>query len=77
MRFEIVVDTLGAELEELRGLRDAGYGIPLDPYALSNEAEFFAVSSESYFERPRLLRIKLPGVYELLDSFYRLGTAGW
>lgn len=70
-------ERLGAELEELRGLRDAGYGIPLDGYALSNEAEFFAVASESYFERPRLLRIKLPGVYELLDSFYRLGPAGW
>jgi hypothetical protein len=70
-------DRLGQELEELRAQRDAGRGIPLDAYALSNEAEFFAVSTESYFERPRLLRIRLPRLYELLDSFYRLGPAEW
>jgi Mlc titration factor MtfA (ptsG expression regulator) len=70
-------DTLGEELEDLRDQRDAGRGIPLDGYALTNEAEFFAVATESYLERPRLLRMKLPGVYELLDSFYRLGPAGW
>lgn len=69
--------TLAAELAALRDARAQGYGIPLDSYALSDEAEFFAVSTESYFERPRLLKIRLPRVYDLLDSFYRLGPAEW
>ncbi|HEX6987219.1 MAG TPA: M90 family metallopeptidase [Planctomycetaceae bacterium] len=68
---------LGAELDALRSQRDAGRGIPLDDYALTNEAEFFSVATESYFERPRLLRLKLPRLYGLLDSFYRLSPAEW
>lgn len=65
------------EFETLRRQYDAGLGIPLDPYALTNLAEFLAVSTESYLERPRLLQLKLPALYALLDSFYRLQPATW
>ena len=71
------VHILGEEFETLRALRAAGRGIPLDDYALTNEAEFFSVATESYMERPRLLMLKLPRLYELLDSFYRLNPAQW
>lgn len=69
--------TLSQEYETLQHLFAAGRGIPLDAYALTNHAEFFAVATESYLERPRLLRIKLPRLYELLDGFYRLRPAEW
>ena len=68
---------LHAELDALRDQRDSGRFIPLDDYALTDEAEFFAVATESYVERPRLLMLKLPRLYGLLDSFYRLDPARW
>jgi Mlc titration factor MtfA (ptsG expression regulator) len=74
---EIWNATLQNELNELRRQYDSGFGIPIDPYGLTNAAEFFAVSTESYLERPRLLQIKLPRLYELLDSFYQLRPAEW
>ena len=43
----------------------------LDPYGATNEAEFFAVATESFFERPVELRDALPALYDLLAGFYR------
>jgi hypothetical protein len=42
----------------------------LNPYGATNEAEFFAVATESFFERPRKLRERLPDLYEELRRFY-------
>jgi Mlc titration factor MtfA (ptsG expression regulator) len=69
--------TLQREFDTLRQQYEAGFGIPLDPYGLTNLAEFLAVSTESYLERPRLLQLKLPTLYALLDSFYRLQPTSW
>lgn len=38
----------------------------IDPYGATNEAEFFAVVSEYFFERPELLKDNHPELYELL-----------
>ena len=48
----------------------------LDPYALEDPAEFFAVASESFFESPGHLRRVLPDLYEQLALFYRQRPAG-
>jgi Mlc titration factor MtfA (ptsG expression regulator) len=45
--------------------------IPLDEYALTNPAEFFAVCSETFFEAPDHMRETMPEVYRLLCQFYR------
>lgn len=45
--------------------------LPLDPYAATDEAEFFAVSSEAFFVQPRPLAEALPGWYGLLAQYYR------
>jgi Mlc titration factor MtfA (ptsG expression regulator) len=47
----------------------------VDPYALENPGEFFAVTSELFFERPRALRAQYPRVYDLLRTFYRQDPA--
>lgn len=47
----------------------------LDPYGATNEAEFFAVATESFFERPIALRDALPALYDLLAAFYRQDPA--
>lgn len=43
----------------------------INPYGATNEAEFFAVVSEYFFERPDLLQKKHPQLYELLSTIFR------
>jgi len=45
--------------------------LPMDPYAATDEAEFFAVSSETFFINPAPLAHDLPEWYELLTAYYR------
>ena len=42
----------------------------IDPYGATNEAEFFAVVSEYFFERPKLLKEKHPELYGLLEKIF-------
>jgi Mlc titration factor MtfA (ptsG expression regulator) len=42
----------------------------INPYGATNEAEFFAVVSEYFFERPKLLKEKHPELYELLAKIF-------
>lgn len=43
----------------------------IDEYAAASDAEFFAVASEYFFERPHVLHGEYPEVYRLLGQFYR------
>ena len=45
-------------------------------YATTNEAEFFAVASEVFFEQPRQLARQMPALYAVLRAFYNLDLAG-
>jgi Mlc titration factor MtfA (ptsG expression regulator) len=42
----------------------------INPYGATNEAEFFAVVSEYFFERPKLLKEKHPELYKLLSEIF-------
>ncbi|KAG1253627.1 hypothetical protein G6F65_017387 [Rhizopus arrhizus] len=54
---------------------DAWYGqLPMDPYAATDEAEFFAVSSEHFFVDPVPMQQALPEWYGLLRAYYRQDT---
>lgn len=45
--------------------------IPIDHYAATSPAEFFAVFSEFFFENPGIIMEYYPDVYQLLVKFYR------
>lgn len=47
----------------------------LDAYGATNPAEFFAVITEAFFERPIPLKRRHPQLYELLATFYRQDPA--
>ena len=47
----------------------------LDPYAGTNEAEFFAVCTEVFFEDPVRMQSERPGLYQALARFYNQDTA--
>ena len=57
--------------DRLRDDRSNGLALPIDPYALESPAEFFAVTSEQFFETPAVLRQHLSEVYRQLELFYR------
>lgn len=42
----------------------------INPYALTNEAEFFAVAAEYFFEKPGQLQEKHPELYASLSSIF-------
>jgi len=42
----------------------------INPYAITNEAEFFAVVSEYFFEKPEKLKQKHPELYEMLCQIF-------
>ncbi|MEJ7758091.1 MAG: M90 family metallopeptidase [Gemmatimonadaceae bacterium] len=66
---------LGAEYEQLRKLDDAGELSILNAYGATNPAEFFAVVTEFFFERPAELLAKHQALYEELKGFYRQDPA--
>ncbi len=68
---------LAGELESLRDAVDRDEDTLLDPYAAEDEAEFFAVASEVFFERPADLQGRHPRIYRALAAFYRLDPAAW
>jgi Mlc titration factor MtfA (ptsG expression regulator) len=43
----------------------------IDPYALIHEAEFFAVATEYFFERPGVMQKKHPELYTMLERVFR------
>jgi MtfA peptidase len=61
--------------EDLRRRVQAGEETDIDPYAAESPAEFFAVTSEAFFEIPDLLRAAYPDVYAQLSQFYRQDPA--
>ena len=54
---------------------DDGEVTAIDPYAAEHPAEFFAVTSEVFFETPELLRAEYPAVYTQMRLFYRQDPA--
>lgn len=66
---------MGDELAALRAAEESGTPTVIDQYGATNPAEFFAVVTEAFFERPRLLRTRHPALYDELARFYRQDPA--
>jgi len=49
----------------------------IDSYGATNPAEFFAVATETFFEKPIQLNKKHQALYELLQRYYRLDPLQW
>ncbi len=47
----------------------------IDSYAVEDDAEFFAVTTEYFFEQPSVLKSEYRDVYRLLSAFYRQDPA--
>jgi len=60
--------------EEMERIEDNKSDI--NPYAITNQAEFFAVVSEYFFEKPELLKDKHPDLYQALSRIFSQQPAG-
>jgi len=49
----------------------------VDAYGAGDPAEFFAVVTESFFERPLALRREHAALYDVLARYYRVDPASW
>jgi MtfA peptidase len=68
---------LSEEYDQLRQDTEQGRTDVLDEYGATNPAEFFAVATECFFEKPIQLRRKHPQLYEELKAYYRQDPASF
>jgi MtfA peptidase len=61
---------LGHEFDHLVRETERHHRTLIDRYGATNPAEFFAVATETFFEKPRQLRSKHPALYLQLKQFY-------
>jgi MtfA peptidase len=66
---------LKQEYQQLRELSDSGREGLLDPYGSIDEAEFFAVATEAFFDAPLALLDRHAALFEVLRAFYRQDPA--
>ena len=76
-RYATWAKVLSAEYEQLRIKAEKEQRSVLDSYGATNPAEFFAVITEAFFEKPAQLRQKHPELYQELKEFYRQDPAQW
>ena len=68
---------LSAEYKALRQAADDTVPTLIDQYGATNPAEFFAVLTELFFEKPVEFRDKHEALYAELREFYRQDPAKW
>lgn len=49
----------------------------LDHYGATNPAEFFAVATETFFEKPRQMKKHHEELFEVLKAYYRIDPTDW
>jgi Mlc titration factor MtfA (ptsG expression regulator) len=76
-RYKAWSRVLKSEFDKLQENVAAGQPSALSEYGATNPAEFFAVATESFFERPLEMRDKHPELYEELRKFYLQDPAQW
>ncbi len=66
-----------AEYLQLRDRLETDKKTIIDSYGATNPAEFFAVATETFFEKPKQLNQKHQDLYELLQRYYHLDPLQW
>ena len=68
---------LGHEYEQLQDAVERRERTLMDAYGTQSPAEFFAVATETFFEKPVELRDEHSELYAQLRDFYRQDPAAW
>jgi len=70
-------EVLGREYELLEARVARRKNKVIDGYGLTSPAEFFAVATESFFEKGAAMQKRLPDLYEQLQRYYAMDPANW
>ena len=65
------------EYKTLVNKTNKGRKSTMDRYGATNPAEFFAVATETFMEKPRQLKAKHPELYEELQDYYKVDPSEW
>ena len=65
------------EFETLTKRSEQNKRTVLDSYGAENPAEFFAVATETFYEKPDQLQEKHPKLYDLLVKYYGVDPQDW
>ncbi len=68
-------EVMTAEYQQLIDASAHGRATLLDQYGTTNEAEFFAVATECFFDKPLPLARRHPRLYEVLRDYYHQDPA--
>jgi Mlc titration factor MtfA (ptsG expression regulator) len=49
----------------------------MDHYGATNPAEFFAVATETFFEKPGRMRKHHRELFDVLQAYYRIDPQDW
>lgn len=75
--FQRWVEVFRRRFDEHQRAVEDGRPTLLHEYGATNPAEFFAVATETFFERPADLQRDMPDLYEQLSTYYALDPARW
>lgn len=67
----------GKNYADLQQMLERNQRTLIDPYGATNPAEFFAVATETFFEKPRQLAKKRPDLYASLRGYYGVDPQEW
>ena len=75
--YEEWAEVLGREYEAFAGRVARRKNKVMDEYGLTSPVEFFAVATESFFEKGWSMQRRLPELYDQLRKFYAVDPASW
>ena len=76
-RYSKWAEILGKEYFLLRNRVEQNKKTLMDAYGATNPAEFFAVATETFFEKSKQMKNKEPELYEELKEYYKLDPVAW
>ncbi len=75
--YDVWAKVMTLEYQQLCKKTEQGARTVLDKYGATNPAEFFAVATETFFEKPQQLLKQHPDLYEQLQRYYQLDPLDW
>lgn len=67
----------GKAFDRFQKKLEKGRRTVIDPYGATNPAEFFAVATETFYEKPAQLQENYPKVYQQLCQYYNVDPLDW
>ncbi|MBD1945190.1 zinc-dependent peptidase [Coleofasciculus sp. FACHB-712] len=75
--YDLWTKVMTEEYQQLCNDIQRGVQTVMNSYGATNPAEFFAVATETFFEKPRQLLKQHPALYDQLQRYYQLDPVQW